>query len=115
MEEKRIVEMGEERSRHQHFEEEEDDEGDESEEHKLQSRYGIWLMVELCKPKEDVPIVSKLLENIIVKSIPLLYVIKFITLHLIAQEILGRLLAMLFQWFDATAYLPDGTCKLRNI
>ena len=24
------------------------------------------------------------------------------------QEILGRLLAMLFQWFDATAYLPDG-------
>ena len=58
MEEKRIVEMGEERSRHQHFEEEDDDEGDESEEHKLQSRYGIWLMVELCKPKEDVPIVS---------------------------------------------------------
>ena len=59
MEEKRIVEMGEERSRHQHFEEEEDEEGEESEEHKLQSRYGIWLMVELCKPKEDVPIVSR--------------------------------------------------------
>ena len=58
MEEKRIVEMGEERSRHQHFEEEEDEEGEDSEEHKLQSRYGIWLMVELCKPKEDVPIVS---------------------------------------------------------
>ena len=25
------------------------------------------------------------------------------------QEVLGRLLGMLFQWFDATAYLPDGT------
>lgn len=24
------------------------------------------------------------------------------------QEVLGRLLGMLFQWFDATAYLPDG-------
>ncbi len=58
MEEKRFVEMGEERSRHQHFEEDDEDEGDEFEEHKLLSRYGIWLMVELCKPKEDVPIVS---------------------------------------------------------
>ena len=28
--------------------------------------------------------------------------------NLTLQEILGRLLAMLFQWFDATAYLPDG-------
>ena len=30
------------------------------------------------------------------------------------QEVLGRLLGMLFQWFDATAYLPDGelsVCK----
>ncbi|KAH9514231.1 Protein unc-79 [Bulinus truncatus] len=25
-----------------------------------------------------------------------------------ASEVLGRLLGMLFQWFDATAYLPDG-------
>ena len=26
----------------------------------------------------------------------------------VLQEVLGRLLGMLFQWFDATAYLPDG-------
>jgi len=25
------------------------------------------------------------------------------------QNVLGRLLAMLFEWYDATAYLPDGT------
>ncbi len=59
LEEKRIVEMGETRTRHhQHLDELDDEEGEESEEHQLLSRYGIWLMVELCKPKEDVPIVS---------------------------------------------------------
>jgi hypothetical protein len=31
---------------------------------------------------------------------------------LLFQEILGRLLGMLFQWFDATAYLPDGKLSL---
>ncbi len=31
------------------------------------------------------------------------------------QEILGRLLAMLFQWFDATAYLPDGSWQTKII
>ena len=61
LEEKRIVEMGETRTRHhQHLEELDDEEGEESEEHQLLSRYGIWLMVELCKPKEDVPIVCDL-------------------------------------------------------
>ncbi|CAI9733136.1 QUALITY PROTEIN: unc-79 homolog [Octopus vulgaris] len=73
---KRVVEMGEE-----HFYQvpEEDDFYDEGgTDRKLLSRYGIWLLVELCKPKEDISI-----------------------------EILGRLLSMLFQWFDATAYLTD--------
>ena len=27
-------------------------------ERKLLSRYGIWLLVELCKPSDDIPIVS---------------------------------------------------------
>ncbi|CAH1792396.1 unnamed protein product [Owenia fusiformis] len=53
-------------------------ENEDSEDRKLLSRYGIWLLVELCKPKDDIPI-----------------------------EVLGRLLGMLFQWFDATSYLPD--------
>ena len=30
---------------------------------------------------------------------------------LIFQTVLGRLMAMLFQWYDATAYLPDGKLK----
>ncbi|GFO35399.1 unc-79-like protein, partial [Plakobranchus ocellatus] len=74
---KRMVEMGEDLRRVN-----DEEEGFEMEEaggeRKLLSRYGIWLLVELCKPAEDIPI-----------------------------EVLGRLLGMLFQWFDATAYLPD--------
>ncbi|XP_013379281.1 protein unc-79 homolog [Lingula anatina] len=40
---------------------------------KILSRYGIWLLVEFCKPKEELPI-----------------------------ELLARLLGMLFQWFKDT-------------
>ncbi|XP_041355146.1 protein unc-79 homolog isoform X3 [Gigantopelta aegis] len=77
IESKRMVEMGEEHRRP--MEEEEYFEVEEGGERKLLSRYGIWLLVELCLPEdEDIPI-----------------------------EVLGRLLGMLFQWFDATAYLPD--------
>ena len=79
MEEKRGVEMGDERTRGQHFDTEDDSfVSVDSKECRLLSLYGIWLMMELCKPRDNVPI-----------------------------EILGRLLAMLFQWFDATTYLPD--------
>lgn len=81
--------MGEERVRpspHFHRDEDDEDEEDEADEKKLLSRYGIWLLVELVPPVDDVSI-----------------------------EILGRLLAMLFQWFDATAYLPDGVCWLLSM
>ncbi|XP_052267084.1 protein unc-79 homolog [Dreissena polymorpha] len=78
LESKRMVEMGEEH-RHRHGDQEEDlFVVEEAGERKMLSRYGIWLLVELCTPRDDIPI-----------------------------EILGRLLGMLFQWFDATAYLPD--------
>lgn len=46
--------MGEERL---HYEEDESVEGEVADERKLLSRYGIWLLVELCTPKEDVAIV----------------------------------------------------------
>ena len=59
MEEKRTVEMGEERHRHGHFEDDEEEEGEGEDERKLLSRYGIWLLVELAKPKANVPIVSQ--------------------------------------------------------
>ena len=49
------------------------------EEKRLLSRYGVWLMVGLCAPTEETPV-----------------------------EMLGRLLAALCQWFNATQYLPDG-------
>ncbi|XP_064622108.1 protein unc-79 homolog isoform X4 [Lineus longissimus] len=77
METKRVVEMGEEVTQ-QHLEDEDEEENEDDEEQKLLSRYGVWLLVELCPPSQEVPV-----------------------------EILGRLIAMLFQWFDATAYLPD--------
>lgn len=48
------------------------------EERHLLSRYGIWLITQLCTPTEETN-----------------------------DEILGRLLAMLFQWFHYTACLPD--------
>ncbi|XP_059155568.1 protein unc-79 homolog isoform X3 [Physella acuta] len=73
---KRMVEMGEDLRRL--ADEEEGFDVEDAGERRLLSRYGIWLLVELCKPAEDIPI-----------------------------EVLGRLLGMLFQWFDATAYLPD--------
>lgn len=52
------------------------------EDRQLLGRYGVWLLVGLCTPKEDTPI-----------------------------EILGRLLSMLFHWFHVTAYSFDGTKK----
>ena len=48
------------------------------EERTLLSRYGIWLMTNLCTPNEETP-----------------------------EEVLGRLIAMLFNWFNCTACLPD--------
>ena len=52
-----MVEMGEDLRRVN-----DDEEGFDMEdcggERKLLSRYGIWLLVELCKPSEDIPIVS---------------------------------------------------------
>lgn len=49
------------------------------EERQLLGRYGVWLLVGLCTPNEDTP-----------------------------AEILGRLLSMLFHWFDITSYTFDG-------
>jgi len=49
------------------------------EERQLLGRYGVWLLVGLCTPHEDTP-----------------------------AEILGRLLSMLFHWFDITSYTFDG-------
>ncbi|XP_050714372.1 protein unc-79 homolog isoform X4 [Eriocheir sinensis] len=48
------------------------------EEARLLSRYGVWLIVSLCAPTADTP-----------------------------PEVLGRLLAALCHWFNATQYLPD--------
>lgn len=48
------------------------------EERQLMSRYGVWLITSLCLPDDETP-----------------------------DEVLGRLLAMLFQWFHCTACLPD--------
>lgn len=50
------------------------------EERHLLSKYGIWLITQLCTPTEETN-----------------------------DEILGRLLAMLFQWFHYTACLPDDS------
>ncbi|KAG1659999.1 Protein unc-79 [Nymphon striatum] len=58
--------------------EDEDSELLKLEERRLLSRYGVWLMVGLCTPTEETPI-----------------------------ETLGRLLAMLFEWFYSTACLID--------
>uniref|UniRef100_T1KYI8 Uncharacterized protein n=1 Tax=Tetranychus urticae TaxID=32264 RepID=T1KYI8_TETUR len=48
------------------------------EERQLLSRYGVWLITSLCMPIEDTP-----------------------------DDVLGRLLSILFQWFHYTACLPD--------
>jgi len=57
MEEKRNVEMGEERLRPLHSEEDDAGECQESDDRKLLSRYGVWLLIELTTPRDDVPIV----------------------------------------------------------
>ena len=57
MEEKRSAEMGEERVRLQHSDDDDGADALEADERKLLSRYGIWLLVELTPPKEDIPIV----------------------------------------------------------
>lgn len=58
LEDKRVVEMGEERLRCTLFNDEEDYENGEEDQRKLLSRYGVWLMVELAKPRQDLPIVN---------------------------------------------------------
>lgn len=60
MEEKRHVEMGEERARAVYSEDEVVADASEADERKLLSRYGIWLLVELTPAVEDVPIVNLL-------------------------------------------------------
>jgi len=60
LEEKRSVEMGEERSRVAFSEDEIVTDSSDVEERKLLSRYGVWLLVELTPAIEDVPIVSLL-------------------------------------------------------
>ena len=60
MEEKRTVEMGEERLRQAHFDDPDSEEEEEADERKLLSRYGVWLMIELWKPMEEIPIVSSI-------------------------------------------------------
>lgn len=57
MESKRTVEMGEEHRHHHAGEEDTMFEVEEAGERKMLSRYGIWLLVELCTPREDIPIV----------------------------------------------------------
>ena len=57
LEAKRMVEMGEEHGR-QIVDDDDLFHMDDAGERKLLSRYGIWLLVELCKTQEDVPIVS---------------------------------------------------------
>lgn len=52
------------------------------EERQLLGRYGVWLLISLCAPNKELP-----------------------------EEILGRLLSMLFHWFHVTAYSFDGTKK----
>lgn len=47
--------MGEER---RHYDDDDDEDDNSEEERKLLSRYGIWLLVELARPKIDMPIVS---------------------------------------------------------
>lgn len=48
-------------------------------ERQLLGRFGVWLLVGLCSPNENT-----------------------------SNEILGRLLSMLFHWFHVTAYTFDG-------
>ena len=51
--------MGEQVFRQQHYDESGDSDDICSDESKLLSRYGVWLMVELATPREHIPIVSK--------------------------------------------------------
>jgi len=60
LEEKRNVEMGEERNRAAYSEDEVIGDSFQADDRKLLSRYGIWLLVELTPAREDVPIVSLL-------------------------------------------------------
>ena len=60
LESKRTVEMGEEH-RHRHGDDDDLFEVEEAGERKMLSRYGIWLLVELCKPKDDIPIVCRMI------------------------------------------------------
>lgn len=49
------------------------------EERQLLGRYGVWLLVGRCTPAENTP-----------------------------EEVLGRLVAMIFHWFHMTAYSFNG-------
>ena len=59
LQEKRTVEMGEERIRGPHCDDEDGEDGEQGDDRKLLSRYGIWLLLKLCPVKEDVDVVSR--------------------------------------------------------
>ena len=59
---KRYVEMGGE-TVEQAGEEEDDSECEEDDDHKLLSRYGIWLLIDLCPADGDIPLVSSTIKS----------------------------------------------------
>jgi hypothetical protein len=62
IESKRLLEMGEDYQQTT-AEEEQLLLIEEAGERKLLSRYGIWLLVELCTPRDDIPIVRQIKEH----------------------------------------------------
>ena len=87
LESKRTVEMGEEH-RHRLGEDDVLFEVEEAAERKMLSRYGIWLLVELCTPKEDIPIVSFHLYNLFLCVYPRVWLILFVFLFPILYFVL---------------------------
>ena len=85
---KRMVEMGEE---HRQMTEEDDlFNVEDAGERKLLSRYGIWLLVELCRPQEDIPIVSCWLSQpwFVKKTNLKVYVLCFVVMNSIIFNLL---------------------------
>ncbi|XP_071438717.1 protein unc-79 homolog [Hetaerina americana] len=80
------------------------------EDRQLLGRYGVWLLVELCeaakKPgeEEEEDAKKKDVSNEVLDATMMVKTGKGLPLP---PHILGRLLSMLFHWFDATAYSFD--------
>ena len=97
---KRFAELGSGEQWHAH-----DDAGDEEKlaRGRLLSRYGVWMLVELCPPNDNADV------DVLGRLISMLFQVHSFKPRPTSVNHFYNQTYFVLQWFDATAYLPDSS------